>query len=178
MVIPRTAFFEMNVPIVTASHPRSYGPLWRYCLFAFPVALLPSIVLLWLARTALTAIGIDTELIAEPDQGFSWRGAFAAVAIGPFIETLFLAALLGILNRLSSNLVFVAMASALAWGCLHAAFGPMWFFGTVWSFFVFSVANLQWRQESFLKGLVAAGIPHSLVNATAMTVQWFEQNVA
>lgn len=69
-----------------------------------------------------------------------------------------------------------AGASALAWGGLHAWFHPLWFFGTVWSFYVFSLGYLAWRPVSYKHALGAAAVPHALVNASALLMQFFAHN--
>jgi hypothetical protein len=55
-------------------------------------------------------------------------------------------------------------------GGFHAAFGVIWFFGTVWSFLVFSCAYIGWRPVSFKEAFLAAWIPHVLINLTAMSI--------
>jgi hypothetical protein len=52
---------------------------------------------------------------------------------------------------------------------LHALLDPLWFFGTVWSFFVMSCAFLGWRKCSYRRAFIAASVPHVLINLTVMT---------
>ena len=116
-------------------------PLWRYCLVAFAIATIPSMVL------SASAYAI-------------WR------AFGLNAETLILAGGLGSLSSFSNHKVLVVGASIIAWGCLHALFGTLWFFGTVWSFFAFSLAYLIGREHGFFRAFIAAAVPHALVNLT------------
>jgi hypothetical protein len=81
-------------------------------------------------------------------------------------ETLLLAFVLNILSNWIKPKLPVAAISALLWGGLHGLYAPIWFFGTVWSFFVFSCAFLAWRERSFRAAFVAAALPHALVNLT------------
>ncbi|MDD2924563.1 hypothetical protein [Rhodoferax sp.] len=94
------------------------------------------------------------------------------VVVAPVIETLLLAAILWVLSLLSQNLLLVAAASAVIWAGFHATFGALWFFGTVWSFFVFSCAYLTWRKVSFPRAYFAAALPHAFVNLTVVLILW------
>jgi hypothetical protein len=90
------------------------------------------------------------------------------VIFAPIVETLVLIGGIKVLELISRRSVVLAMLSALAWGLLHGSLGALWFFGTIWSFFVFSCAYLAWRSRSFQAGFIAASMPHALVNLTAM----------
>jgi hypothetical protein len=91
-----------------------------------------------------------------------------AIVLAPVVETFCLAGILALLSIFLTRASYVALASALVWGALHGAFGAMWFFGTAWSFYVFSCAYLYWRKQSFGKAFVAASVPHALVNSSVM----------
>ena len=75
-----------------------------------------------------------------------------------------------LLYRLTPRPGIVAGISAICWGLLHGLKAPLWFFGTAFSFFVFSCAYLWWRQVSFRHAFAAAALPHALINATVMTL--------
>jgi hypothetical protein len=92
------------------------------------------------------------------------------VIFAPIVETFVLIGGIKLLEIISSRPVVLAMLSALVWGLLHGSFATLWFFGTVWSFFVFSSAYLAWRSRSFKAGFIAASMPHALVNLTSMCV--------
>ena len=70
-------------------------------------------------------------------------------------------------------------------GCLLAAVAGLkmghsvvpWFFGTVWSFYVFSLGYLAWRPVSYKHALGAAAVPHALVNASALLMQFFAAQI-
>jgi len=94
---------------------------------------------------------------------------FSAVVVAPVVETALLGLLVRGLLKLSSRPIFVATISALTWGALHGAFGLLWFFGTVWSFFVFSCAYIGWRERSSREAFIAAAAPHALVNLVVMS---------
>ena len=143
-------------------------PLWRYCLIAFPLALLPSLAILSSIVLTSRAIGVDISRLMRPAISATWSDFFGSVVFAPIVETLVLALLLRILSALTPRKILVVSASALLWGCLHASLGVLAFFGTAWSFFVFSFTFLVWRKKSFLDAFIAAAAPHALVNFTAI----------
>ena len=145
-------------------------PLWKFCFAAFPIALFPSAAIYSLVYASLQAAGVDPTHFQPPVRTGGMSGWFGAVVFAPFVETLLLAAVLSILLKLTNRKVFIAVASGLLWGALHATFGLLWFFGTVWSFFVLSCAYLGWQGRSFREAFAAAWVPHVLVNLSAMAV--------
>jgi hypothetical protein len=52
----------------------------------------------------------------------------------------------------------------------------MWFFGTAWSFYVFSRGYLAWQPVSYKHALGAAAVPHALVNSSALLMQFFAKS--
>jgi membrane protease YdiL (CAAX protease family) len=145
-------------------------PLWQFTLLAVPVALVPSLLLSLLAWTVAGAAGLDPARHAPPEFVPSGRVLFAVVVFAPLAETLLLGALIALLGRLGLRPLPVAVLSALAWGLLHATAGAMWFFGTVWSFFVFSAAWIGWRRRSRRHAFAAAALPHALMNLLVMAM--------
>ena len=150
----------------------------RYVLSAYPLAMLPSMLLGALAYGVVDALGVNSEYIAAPGREVNAGEVLGVVVFAPVVETLLLAVLLWFLSLLSRNLVFVAAISALLWAGLHASFGALWFFGTVWSFFVYSCAYLAWRNTSLVRAYFAAALPHLLINLTAMLAVWGIENAA
>jgi membrane protease YdiL (CAAX protease family) len=92
------------------------------------------------------------------------------VGFAPIAETLLLAGIISLLSRAGFSSLAVATISAIAWGCAHAMFGALWFFGTVWAFFVFSCAYISWRKVSFQRAYIAAAAPHALINLGVLVV--------
>lgn len=97
---------------------------------------------------------------------------FGAVVFAPVFETFMLAGLLGVLLSTSLRPTACAAISAVLWGGFHGLFGALWFFGTAWSFFVFSCGYISWRRASFRHGFLAAAVPHALVNSIAILLLW------
>ena len=153
----------------------AHGPLWRYSLIEFVLALFLSILTLSIATGIFLIFGADIDLLSPPKRPASWREAFGLIVFAPILETLLLAAMLRVLSAATNRKLFIATTSAVLWGCLHGAFGLLWFFGTVWSFFIFSCAYIAWRKVSFRHAFMAAAVPHALVNTSAMLVIVFGQ---
>jgi hypothetical protein len=142
-------------------------PLWQYCLSAVPLALIPSLAIGTTAEWFIGLMGIQLASNQPTHQG-TFQDVFVSAAIDPAIETVFLAFGVFVLSRLSDRTFFVAGASAFLWASLHGAFSVLWFFGVIWSFFVYSCAYLAWRERSFTHGYIAAAVPHGLVNLVMM----------
>lgn len=144
------------------------GSLTRHCLLAWPVALLPSLALVSLVYGLLQLLGIDSSTFEPPPRRLTMGQVLSAVVFAPLVETLVLGGGLWLLSRLSHRPLFVAAASSVLWGCLHGASGLIWFFGTFWSFYVFSCSYLAWRPSSWWRAYAVAAAPHALINLTAM----------
>jgi hypothetical protein len=152
---------------------RRVEPLALHCALAVPVAALPSLAFYGLAYGAASALGIDAAAIGAPSPGTSIGDGIGAAVVSPLAETLLLGGLLWALSRLSANRLFVAAASAVLWGGLHATRGPLWFFGTFWSFYVFGSSYLAWRPIAWWKAFIVAATPHALINLTAFMLLAF-----
>lgn len=142
--------------------------LWAYCLAIVPLALIPSMLLLGLAMTALTLAGLPVRMPAHHPNSPLW---IAVTVIGsPLAETALLAVGLWLLGRVIHTQVRLAAASSICWGLLHGMSTPIWFIGTAWSFFVMSAAYLAWRRHSRVRAFIAAAVPHALVNSVAIVM--------
>jgi hypothetical protein len=149
------------------------GGFLDYCLIAWPLALVPSILLAALAYYILAGAGADMAAIQKPMRDVAQRKIWIALLAAPLIETLVLALGIRVVSFFTKNREAVAIVSALAWGALHASFYPIWFFGTVWSFYVFSRGYLAWRPVSVKHALAAAAVPHAHVNSSALLMQFW-----
>lgn len=122
------------------------------------------------ASALVEAAGFHTELMQAPPRSATPLEFVAAVVLAPLVETWLLGLTLALIARFAKQPVLVATLAALAWGCLHGLYGWLWFFGTAWSFFVFSCAFLAWRGHSYRRAFTAAAATHALVNLAAMLV--------
>lgn len=146
--------------------------LVKQCLLLWPLALIPSLVFFSVARIGFGLAGVDLSAISPPDRDPSWGFLLSSVLVAPVVETALLSLVIGLIHLITTNHVVVAGTSAFLWGTLHGTRGLLWFFGTAWSFFVFSSAYLVWKQHSYRAGFVAAALPHALVNFTAVVGLW------
>ena len=118
-------------------------PLWQQCLLAFPVALVPSLALVASAYALVAALGLSTAVLKAPNLEPTWWELVGTVLFAPLVETFLLAGVLRLLSMVSANTPFIAAVSGLLWGALHGTRAALWFFGTAWSFFVFSCPTLR-----------------------------------
>lgn len=151
------------------------GALWRYCVLAVPVALLPSAALLASVWLVLTLFEVDIASVTRPHRELTIGYAFGTVVIAPLFETLLLACGIRVLSIFTTKPLLIAATSAFIWGGFHAVFGATWFFGTVWSFFVFSCSYLVWSKASLDRGFVAAGAPHALGNLITLLILYVQR---
>lgn len=152
------------------------GAFTEYCLIAWHLALIPSLLLVILAYAIFSGAGVDLSAVQKPARDVAERNPLITLLAAPVIETLLLALGLRIIGLVTKHREAIAIVSALAWGALHASFYPMWFFGTAWSFYVFSRGYLAWRPVSYKHALGAAAVPHALVNSSALLMQFFARN--
>jgi hypothetical protein len=122
------------------------------------------------AATPMTEMAVITEIFRalgadiSPERHVSMIDTLGSVVFAPAMESLLLAVALSVLLSFSSSRILVAVASATVWGCFPALFGALWFFGTAWSFFIFSCAYRAWRERGFAQAYTAAVVPHALIN--------------
>jgi hypothetical protein len=151
----------------------SGGSLWVDCLIAWHVALIGSLLLVLVAHAVFAGAGADVSALQKPPGELKRRSLIIAALIAPLLETAVLGFLLWLLRFATARRQWLLVLSALAWGGFHATFHPLWFFGTVWSFYVFSRGWLAWRPVSYKHAFAAAAVPHALVNSSALLMQIF-----
>jgi hypothetical protein len=154
----------------------AHGSLIGDCLVSWHVALIPSILLLLVAHALFEQAGVDVQAHQKPPEDLAPRSVWMTVLVAPVVETVLLGAFLRLLQFATRRPQWLAVTSALAWGGAHAWFYPFWFFGTVWSFYVFSRGWLAWRPVSYKHAFGAAALPHALVNSSALLMQFFARS--
>jgi hypothetical protein len=157
-------------------HMRPQGSLSDYCIVAWPVALMPSVLIVIAAHAVLSGAGVDVGVLQKPAVDPQTRKLWIAVLAAPLIETLVLGGVLRLLEFATKRRQLLALVSALLWGGAHAWFHPLWFFGTVWSFYVFSRGWLAWQPVSYKHAFAAAAVPHALVNSSALLMQFLARS--
>jgi hypothetical protein len=152
------------------------GSWFSDCIVAWHVALVGSILLVLAAHALFSGAGVDVSAIQKPPIDLQPRNFWMAALAAPLIETAVLGLLLRLLQFITHRRQLLALLSALAWGGAHAWFHPLWFFGTVWSFYVFSRGWLAWQPVSYKHAFGAAALPHALVNSSALLMQFFARS--
>jgi hypothetical protein len=142
-------------------------PFWRYCLVAYPLALIPSLFLsaAWYWFSEVSGVKLTPAPVVSPYFATTF---FLVVVFSPVLETLLLVFFIYIFSKVTNRNLVIAWLSALLWACMHGAVAGAWFFGVVWNFFIFSCAYLAWRRHSFAKGYFAAALIHALINLSAV----------
>lgn len=149
---------------------REHTSVWRYALWAWPVAMVPSLLLAAAALVLLPALGAWSPSPSSTPPTMSLGRFASSTILAPLIETLVLSAMLEALGFSQRGLLRAAAVKAgivaAIFALLHGWVALPWFFSTVWSFFVFSCAYLRWRQRSWDAAFLCAVVPHVLLNLT------------
>lgn len=136
------------------------------------IALIGSYLLLALIYTLDTFFSFG--LIVEEDNSGRVIGLidlFGYILIAPIIETFILGLLIKLFLRSKQEHLTICIVSSIFFGGLHSFVNPVYFFGTIWSFFIFSHCYLTWLNRSIKKAYVAALIPHVFINSiSALTL--------
>jgi hypothetical protein len=148
---------------------RRCSSIWRYCFTSAFIALTGSLLILGLLH--IMAAFFSFQLPSPPAVSLSFWSFFGAVVFAPLIESPLLGLTIWLMQQKVRQPVFVAALAAVIWGALHGAIAWPWFFGTAWSFFVYSCGYLTWYGKSKYSALIAAAIPHALVNFFAWMIE-------
>lgn len=130
----------------------------RYVVKAWPVALLPALVLGILA-------GLLAPEAEPPDLAID--GAVAVllvVVVAPLLETLLMTVPLALMARLLGPGP-AAVGSALLWAVLHSLAAPIWGLVIWWPFLILSVAMLTWRERGWTRAILVVAAIHALHNS-------------
>ncbi len=137
---------------------RSY--VWRAWLIVF----LPTVAIGMIGA----ALGIPGPEVPLPDKLGSF--AVAAVLIAPWAETLLMLPILWILKRFIRSTLWVAFASAVVWGMLHALNAIGHGLTATWMFLVFSLCFLEWEKKSKATAIGVTALVHMCQNSVAVSV--------
>lgn len=86
----------------------------------------------------------------------------------PLAETYVMRLELFLLRKLSQNMIFVCVVSAILWGFFHAL--RYWGLYAVWPFFVMSYCYLRLEKNSVTQAMVVSTLLHGAANAYAAIV--------
>jgi hypothetical protein len=133
----------------------------RRAWLAIPTAWAMSIV----GSLLLAALfGVLLPQLKGPDFPMKgWGALFALVVFAPFLETLIMAGLIWLFERLLPTTGAI-IASALAWGAFHSSQALGWGLVIWWPFLIFSTLYVVWRQRGFWVGVGVVAATHALQN--------------
>lgn len=143
----------------------------RYALRAWPVAMVPAVLVSMTVSVLAQLVGAD--FLLDEDQ---WGSFFEMstgmlllqiVVVAPICETLLMAPLLALLVRVLPRRRYAVLGSAAVWALLHSLSAPIWGLCIFWTFVVFSTAFLVWREVSFWHAVCVTAAIHALNNAFA-----------
>ena len=137
---------------------------WRVMPIAAAVALAGSV-----------AIGVTIATLFDGGTGLAMGRAapwllWVLIAVAsPVLESIAMAIGL-VLLRLALPPWPAAVASAIAWGLLHALAAPLWGLVVWWPFLIFSIVWLTWRPRGFWRATALAAAVHALHNLPSATL--------
>lgn len=147
-------------------------PFSLFCVLMTLAALVPSSAIYYLSQYIFSLLFDDISKYSPPQLTISVESVLGTVVFAPVFETLILAAVIYFLQAIISKKIWIYLISAVFFGALHGLSGALWFFGTVWSFLVFTYCFLLWSSENSLKAFLAACIPHMLLNSVACLISF------
>lgn len=140
---------------------------WQYVFGTAAIAAAGSITLVSLALIFSGHLGSEVD---GPDISVGVLHFLGIVVFSPVVETAILLLVLRRVRLAGAGPGLAAAIAGLLWGGLHGLVFPMWFFGTVWSFFVFACAASAWQGKSQAHAFWAAALPHALINGAVFAV--------
>ena len=92
-----------------------------------------------------------------------WIAFFALVLFAPVVETLIMAGLIWLFERVVPT-NWAIIGSAILWGLFHSTQAAGWGLVIWWPFLIFSTLYVVWRQRGFWAGVGVAAATHALQN--------------
>jgi hypothetical protein len=134
------------------------------------LAAVPSIILAYVVVAILKVLSIDTAGLIPDLSLDSPSFVLVLIVVAPLVETVVVIVALKVIRILVKSPTLSSSISGVGWGIAHGLQAPLWFFGTFWSFFVFSRAYLTWRNIGRSRGFGAACLPHAIQNTVVYTL--------
>jgi membrane protease YdiL (CAAX protease family) len=142
---------------------RREGSRPAYVLKAWLLVLIPSLLL-------SVTVSVSIPSAEGPDLPISGPAMIALIALlGPFLETLIMAAVLIGLRRFVGPGA-AAWLSAIAWGLAHSWGATTWGLVAWWPFLIFSTVFLVWRERGFWTAVLTVTAIHALQNSFAVAL--------
>jgi membrane protease YdiL (CAAX protease family) len=134
----------------------------RYIVRAWLLSMLPAILI----AAFLWALFPDTA--SAPSRDVTRPGiVLSVVVIAPILETLIMGAILLAVQR-AAGAGPAVLVSAIFWGAVHGWVAVRWGLAISWSFLIFSVAFVTWRQAGLFKAFLVAAAVHASQNGAAI----------
>jgi hypothetical protein len=147
--------------------------VYRYSLYIFPFAAIPSMIFLLAAIAVFFMFGENPDLHLNASEKINIYKLITNVIVAPFFETIILSVLINFLLKTTSSKKIISLICGFIFGFFHGYYYLLWFFGTFWSFYIFTYSFLHWRKSSFKQAFLAAFLTHALVNILAMVISYF-----
>ncbi|WP_057831332.1 CPBP family glutamic-type intramembrane protease [Colwellia sp. TT2012] len=103
-----------------------------------------------------------------PDFEIGVRSFFSGVLLAPILETLLMIPIIALIRKVTPNILYVSIISALIWAIMHSLQVPLWGIGVFTLFFLMSMAYQYWDNHSRGHALLVVMMIHALNNATVL----------
>ena len=154
---PAVRLFDDNPLKLLPAPLREPRRAWLSILIGWALSIVGSLLLAGLFATYMPQL----EGPEFPYKG--WIALFALVFFAPFFETLIMAGLLWLCERVMPTAAAV-LASAVLWGVFHSTQALGWGLVIWWPFLIFSTLYVVWRQRGFWAGIGVAAATHAMQN--------------
>lgn len=101
----------------------------------------------------------------------------SVVLIAPVLETLIMIPIIALVRKVTSNVLYVSIISALTWSLMHSLIVPLWGIGVFALFFLMSMAYQYWDSHSRTRALLVVTMIHALNNASVFLIGVLENKL-
>jgi membrane protease YdiL (CAAX protease family) len=110
----------------------------------------------------------------SPDFEINVSTFFSVVLLAPVLETLLMIPIIALIRKMTPNILYVSIISALIWAIMHSLQVPLWGIGVFALFFLMTMAYQYWDTHSRGHALLVVMMIHALNNATVLALGAFE----
>jgi hypothetical protein len=123
-------------------------------------------------------IGLTISFILEffvpnaesPDFEIGLSSFILIVFVAPILETFLMIPIISLIKKVTPDILYVSIVSALIWAIMHSLQVPLWGIGVFALFFLMSMAYQHWDAHSRGHALLVVMIIHALNNASLFTL--------
>jgi hypothetical protein len=142
----------------------------------------PLSVYIFKVSVLAVSIGLSVALLINfifpnaesPDFELGIIFIIGAVIFSPITESLLMIPIIYLIRKMTPNIIYISLISALVWGGLHSLQVPLWGVGVFALFFLLSMAYQYWDNHSRKYALFVVTAIHALNNATVVIISAFE----